>query len=31
MGIINIIINMGDIRHERLNESPIWKLNKILK
>ena len=31
MRIINIIINMDDIRQERPNESPILKLNKRLK
>ena len=31
MPIINIIINMDDIGLERLNESPILKLNKRLK
>ena len=30
MRIINIIINMDDIRQERPNESPIWKFNKRL-
>ena len=31
MRIINIIINMDNIRQERLNEDPILKLNKRLK
>ena len=31
MRIINIIINMGDIRQERHNEGQILKLNKRLK
>ena len=31
MRTINIIINMGNIRKERHNESPILKLNKRLK
>ena len=31
MRIINIIINTGNIRRERHNESPILKLNKRLK
>ena len=31
MRVINIIINMDDIRQERPNESPILKLNKRLK
>ena len=31
MRIINIIINMDDIRQEGPNESPILKLNKRLK
>ena len=31
MRLINIIINMDDIRQERPNEGPILKLNKKLK
>ena len=31
MRIINIIINIDDIRQERTNEGPILKLNKRLK
>ena len=31
MRIIDIIINMGDIRQERSNKSPILKFNKRLK
>ena len=31
MRIINIIINMDDIRQERPNESSVLKLNKKLK
>ena len=31
MQIINIIINMDDIRQERPNDDPILKLNKRLK
>ena len=31
MRIINIIINMDDIRQERPNVGPILKLNKRLK
>ena len=31
MRVINIIINMDDIRQERPNEGPILKLNKKLK
>ena len=31
MRIINVIINMDDIRKERSNEGPILKLNKGLK
>ena len=31
MQIINIMINMDDIRHERPNEGPILKLNGRLK
>ena len=31
MRIINIIINMDDIRPERTDEGPILKLNKRLK
>ena len=31
MRIIDIIVNMDDIRQERPNESPILNLNKRLK
>ena len=31
MRMINIIINMDDIRQERSNKGPISKLNKRLK
>ena len=31
MRIINIIINMDDIRQERSNEGPTLKLNKKFK
>ena len=31
MQIINVIINMDDIRQERSNEGPILKLNKRFK